>query len=114
MSLPEGITHLENAGKDKYKTVIELLQIIALDGQLKNDIDSETDEVYEAYTHIIPGIIQHDMNVIPIIGKEQLKFMEQPAWHAALILENFTDHMEKIILKYIIQCRFHLLMKRLR
>lgn len=50
MSLPEGIAHLENAGKDKYKTVIDLLQIIVLEGQLKNDIALETDEVYEVYT----------------------------------------------------------------
>lgn len=49
MSVAEGISQLENAGKDEYQTVINLLQTIVLESQLENDINSETEDVQGVY-----------------------------------------------------------------
>lgn len=49
MSIDEGIAQLEKAGKDKYKTIIDLLQITLRENEIVEDINLEIEENYKVY-----------------------------------------------------------------
>lgn len=49
MTIDEGIDQLENVGKDKFKTIIDLLQSIIWESEIENDIKSETEEIQGVY-----------------------------------------------------------------